>query len=114
MVPYLPLSPTSTDTTAWYHVTQTETARIHSFSFLSLLLRILDEDGIDDNNFYGGWFVPCRVFPIFSTPKKERKRPKGKITRPQIRVQLKIIFLISQPRHMLWVLKRTEHPKHMF
>ena len=22
-------------------------------------------------------------------------------------VQLKIIFLISQPRHMLWVLKRT-------
>ena len=31
----------------------------------------------------------------------------------------KIIFLISQPKHMLWVLKRTgdgsfEHPKHMF
>ena len=36
-------------------------------------------------------------------------------------LELKIIFLISQPKHMLWVLKRTvsmrqsfEHAKHMF
>ena len=37
----------------------------------------------------------------------------------QIRVLIQtIFFLISQPKHMLWVLKRTdgsfEHPKHMF
>ena len=41
---------------------------------------------------------------------------------PQIRVIIsKFIFLISQPKHLLWVLKRTislrstfEHPKDMF
>ena len=40
---------------------------------------------------------------------------------PDKSVYLKIIFLISQPKHMLWVLKRTsrcdgsfEYPKHMF
>ena len=37
---------------------------------------------------------------------------------PDKNVYWKIIFLISQPKHLLWVLKRTvssyEHPKHMF
>ena len=35
---------------------------------------------------------------------------------PDKSVYLKITFLISQPKRMLWVLKRTvfEHPKHMF
>ena len=40
---------------------------------------------------------------------------------PDQSVLQKIIFLISQPKHMLWVLIRTvsmrrslEHPKHMF
>ena len=40
---------------------------------------------------------------------------------PDHSAYLKIIFLISQPKHMLWVLKRTvsmrrffEHPKHIF
>ena len=28
--------------------------------------------------------------------------------------QRKIIFLIFQPKHMLWVLKRTISPKRMF
>ena len=31
----------------------------------------------------------------------------GKTQPPDKSVQLKIIFLISQPKHMLWVLKRT-------
>ena len=30
---------------------------------------------------------------------------------PHISVYLKIIFLISQPKHMLWVLKRTVSQK---
>ena len=43
----------------------------------------------------------------------------GKIRPPDKSVYWKIIFFISHPNHMLWVLKRTvspsfEHPKHMF
>ena len=43
-------------------------------------------------------------------------QPTTQNTRPPDKsVYLKIVFLIAQQKHMLWVLKRSfEHPKHMF
>ena len=57
------------------------------------------------------WFIRHQLKHAISTLKVHHKKSvykKNKIPRPLVMsVYQKIFFLISQPKHMLWVLKRT-------